>query len=63
MDSILTADTERKDEFRRHFLMIKYPRHVLGIPSEKLFKLDTNNMVKVTINYRVRQQRDVIKFN
>ena len=49
MDSILTADTQRKDEFRSLFPMIKYPRHMLGIPSEKWFKLDANNMVKLTI--------------
>ena len=32
-------------DFNRNFSMIKYPRHVLGLPNEKLFRMDTENMV------------------
>ena len=32
-------------ESSKNFSMIKYPRHILGLPSEKLFKMDTENMV------------------
>ena len=32
-------------DFRVNYPMIKYPRRVLGLPNEKLFKMDTHNMV------------------
>ena len=36
-------------DLNRNFSMIKYPRHVLGLPNEKLFKMDTENMVNSLI--------------
>ena len=36
-------------DFNRNFSMIKYPRHMLGLPNEKLFKMDTENMVNSSL--------------
>ena len=47
MYTLPLATAESVVDFRVNYPMIKYPRRVLGLPNEKLFKMDTQNMVAI----------------
>ena len=38
---------KRDTNFLKEYHMIKYPQRLFGLPNEKLFKMDTQNMVSI----------------
>ena len=46
---VFALTAESAVDFRINYPMIKYPRRVLGLPNEKLFKMDTHNMVNLAM--------------
>ena len=43
---IIIINTAKEElGFDKNFLIIKYPRHMFGVPTAKVFKMDTTNKV------------------